>query len=199
MPEETHSNLLDAPHLTAVEEESLETPFTLPNAVDRLRRIGYWQRRLNEIGEAEQTLLAPLLAEVERIRAWAQTERELPRNRIAFHEGWLRAYYISSPPTKGKTIKLPGGEVSAKDGAPKWDWRDEKAAVATLGMVAPDLVYTKAEVNIDKNAVKEAAKGGRLRIEDGKVYVVTQDGERVELAGVTVEMPETEYRVKVEV
>lgn len=202
------SELLNASHLEAEEKALLDgqapevAGLTLADVVEAMRRIAYHQRKIAEERAEAEALIAPLLAEVERIKAW-QTDREAPRLKsITFHESKGVAYYkLNPPPSKGgkevKTIKGPGWTISAKDPAPKWLWQDDEAVSTILAKVAPEFVRT--EPVVDKNKVKAATESGRVRVQDGKVYAVwAESGELVELAGVTVSTAPTEYTVKVD-
>lgn len=197
-------NLLDAPQLEQEEQAVLEgqapelTGLTFADVVEAMRRIAYHKRKIVEEQAEAQVLIAPLQAEIDRIKAW-QAEREAPRLKsIAHHESKAVAYYRLNPPTKSKTIKGPGWSIAAKAPAPKWKWDDDDQTATVLAAVASDLVRHKPVV--EKNALKDASEGEtpRVRVADGKVYIVTGDGEVVQLPGVTVEEQETQYTVKVD-
>lgn len=189
------SDLLNASHL---EQEELEVEqgdkfqheFTLTNAVDHIRRRGYWAGKLVAVDEQERALLAPHLAWIEGIRTWAQGERELPTKRIEYHDAWFAAYYRANPPAIGKTLKLPGGNLTERAQQPEIVYSDEAASLPMLTGYAPDLLrYHPPEIN--KAELKKQAT-----FVDGKVYITTSDGERVEVPGITIQERPPKFEFK---
>jgi hypothetical protein len=186
------SDLLHATRLAAEEESVVafglvpedlgETEFTLANAVERLRRIAYHQGRIRDIDAQAHDLVEPLRLEIERIRTWADGERERPLASIAHHESWFRPFYELNPPAKGKTVKLPNGEVSTKEQPAKWEYADESVVTTVLSTYRPELVRV-TEVP-DKVALKAVAT-----VQDGKVYIADDAGELHELPIAVVEQP----------
>jgi hypothetical protein len=191
------SDLLHATHLTSAEWEAIdpaelgETEFTLLNAVERLRRIAYHKARIAEVDEQESALAKPFLEEIERIRAWGCDERRAPTNSIAHHESWLRRHYELNPPAKGKTIKLPNGEVSMKDQPPKWTYPNDEDFTKWLAEVRPDLTKTETVTTYDKVALKQNST-----VRDGVPFIEVEGGELLMLRGAKVETVPAKFTVK---
>jgi len=197
------SSILNADHLAEQEQayiemgETTEKPMlTLPEVVDRVRRIAYHKRMIAKEEEEAEALIAPLQAEIDRIREWQKERRERRERIIQFHENACIAYYRMNPPAKGKTIKLPNGAISARTSRGKFAFSDEKLATSQLERLAPQFVrHTPA---VDKQALYEAMESGRVRVEGEQVYVITEDGEMVLLEGAKWDAPQEQYTVKVE-
>lgn len=197
------SGILNADHLAEQEQAYLETGeapeqhvLTLAEVIDRLRRIAYHKRKIAEEEAEAEALIAPLQAEIDRIREWQKERRERRERIIQLHENACIAYYRLNPPAKGKTMKLPNGAISARTSRGKIAFADDKLAAYQLEKIAPQFVrHTPA---VDKQALYEAMNTGKVRVEGEQVYVITEDGEMVLLEGAKWEAPQEQITVKVE-
>lgn len=197
-------SVLDAEHLESTEDLGVEllaamargeTP-TMPegmlllltekDAADAFTRIRFHEEcKAKTLSEAE-AMRAPLLAQLAMIDAWAKDRVELRDNRIAFHRDRLAAFYRMNPPTKGKTLSLPFGAISCRVQQPKWDWsKDENLLLATVKAADPSLVKVETVESVNKNDLKKLA-----RVEEGHAYLITKDGEKVELPVTVTPQPE---------
>lgn len=198
------SDLLTASHLAAEEEavvafglvpEDLgETEFTLPNAVERLRRIAYHEKRIAKAEADHVALNTPLIAAIGANNDWVEAECAAPLSSIAHHESWLRRYYELNPPTKGKTVKLPNGVLQQTQPAPTWSYYDDVKILEVLKAYRNDLIRTVEPV-VDKVALKGAVSENHII--NGIPHIVNGAGELVPLEGVTVTTPPPKFTVKV--
>lgn len=197
------SSILNADHLEEQEQAYIDTGeapeqqvLTLAEVVDRVRRIAYHKRMIAKEEEEAEALIAPLQAEIDRIRGWQKERRERRERIIQLHENACIAYYRMNPPAKGKTIKLPNGAISARTSRGKISFEDEKGLARHLETFAPE--YVRHTPTIDKQALYEALDAGKVRIEGQSIYLVTDDGELIQLGGAKWEAPQEQYTVKVE-
>lgn len=201
------SSILNADHLAEQEQAYIEAveagevpqshgPITFEQVVDHFRRLRFLHRLKAELKERLHKINAPLLAEIDRNNRWYEEEVAKLDKRIAFNEAPIILYFQMNPPYKSKTLKFPGGRVSARTTRGKIAFADDKLAAYQLEKVAPQFVrHTPA---VDKQAIYEAMNAGKVRVEGEQVYVITDDGEMVLLEGAKWEAPQEQYAVKVE-
>lgn len=161
---------------------------TLEQVTESARRIRYHEAEKAKVKATAAELAAPLLAQLDQIRAWEKEQTEDRDRRIGFHQFRLIAFaHLTNP--AAKHVDIPGARIQAKQPAPKWDYGDEKALLNTLGDNGFGK-FIRYKPELDKNLLKDD-----VRVESGHVYLVNGDGEKVELP-VTVTTPPVEYTVK---
>lgn len=195
-------NLLNAPHLQDMEDRylaaeeaagdgapqpELPPPVTMADAVDALRRIAYHRRRIRQIEEQVQALIAPLQAEIDRIKEWGEQQKKDVERRIRFHENRLRLFYYLNKPAKGKTIKLPNGTISMRSRDYEWE-RDEAALLEWARANATQFVEHKPQL-------KWGELKRQLEVRPDGTVAFKETGEVV--PGVRALEREPEFRVEV--
>lgn len=169
------TQLLQADHLEALETHALAEgqgvegqatfapALTLADAVETLRRIRYHQGAIADVQAQADALIAPLQAEIDQLRAWARDQIEDRLRRINVHEARLVAYYQANPPARGKTLKLPGGQVACRSQQPEWMYENADALLQILRADGHPAVRTKYEIDRAKlKAMTEVLDDGQV-------------------------------------
>lgn len=124
-------------------------------------------------------------AEIERVAEW-RTKANRPLEDSATYFEAILGHYAercrNNPEDGRKTITLPGGKVSTRYPAPKWDV-DSAEFIPWARENAPEFVRVKEEPNL--SAMKAAVTGLELSADpDSGIVITTTEGEI--LPGVTV-------------
>lgn len=189
--------VLEAAHLEALEEAARGaevlpegSPLTLPDVVEALRRIRYHQGKIAQIESEANCMIAPLLFQIDQIKAWVQDRVQDRQQSIQFHEGRLIMYARLNPPAKGKTVELPGGKVSCRDQQPKWLYQDEAELLRVLQADGHPAARTEVTVKLDKPKLKQLTQ-----VRDDGTVACTVTGQII--PGVRVEPQPPVFKVEV--
>lgn len=169
--------------------EQPQPTITLQDAVESVRSIRYHERAKAEAQATADCLMAPLLEQLDMIQAWLKPQLEDRDRRIERHKARLVSYARLNSPANAQHVDVPGARIQTKQPADKWNYGDEKDLLKLLQEKAlTGAIRQKPE--IDKDALKKAAL-----VEEGKIFMVNSDGEKVELP-VCIVTPPMEYTVK---
>lgn len=141
-------------------------------ALRKLAKLARWATEDMELAQQE----------IDRITAWLEERQRQLSREASYFEGLLAEYHrgILATDPKRKTIKLPAGQLTARDAAANVHVEDPEAFVKWCkDNKRPDLLRTKVEV--DRAALKQT---------------VLKDGEAI--PGVEVVAGETQFKAKPE-
>ena len=174
---------------TALDDEDTDVEVKHPFVIDNESKADWALRKLG--AEESAVAKAKQLAreEIERITTWCDEEVKRHQGSIDHFTSLLVSYHREqlSRDEKRKTINLPHGTLSARQGQPKFTFSPEFIEWAKAN--APDLLRVKHEA--DANAAKEALT--TVENLDGEL-AATYEGEIV--PGVEVEAARVNYSVK---
>lgn len=190
------SSMLNADHLTEQEQAYIETGELPPSRTLTFHDVVVSGRAIRAIDKEIAEKKQIHAEEVRLLDEWLEKELKPLLQRREFHVKRIIAYACLNPPAKGKTLKFPGGKVSARTTRGKITFADDKLTAYQLEKIAPQFVRHMPAV--DKQALYGAMDAGKVRVDGEQVYVVTDDGEMVLLEGAKWEAPQEQYTVKVE-
>lgn len=167
-----------------VEDEQVKERFRITDlgqATWALRKIRHEQKQINEVKRVAQE-------EIQRIEDWAEDAVKSHERQIEFFKSLLTEYHfnILKRDERRKTIKLPGGRLTARRLPAKYAYDDDKL-LGWLEEHAPELVRVKKEP--DKSELRK-----RGQVVDGMLVLDT--GEAVE--GVVIHEQGMKFDVKLE-
>lgn len=142
-------------------------------------------RKLHRIARAENRVQELYDAERERLDTWRNSEMKKTERDREFFESLLKRYHaslIEKDPTAPSTIKLPHGQLKARQQQPEWIYDDPEDVVHWALSVDPRLVRVKHEP--DKEAIKNylAIDAPRIELPAGHEFnpVDPKTGEEIE-------------------
>lgn len=141
----------------------LPPPVTIQDAVDALRRVAHHRQQIARVQADADALIAPLQAQIDQIRAWAQHQITDRERRLGIHENRLVLYYRLNSPAGGKTLALPGGKISCRAQQPEWRYEDERALVELLDADGHPAIRVRREVDkVKLKAMVEVRQDGTV-------------------------------------
>ena len=169
-----------------VEDDGLDEDdrgFTIANTVDAAHALKKL-RELQDIADKQKDIAASLKKEpeerIQQIDTWLQKELKGIEFRKTFYETILYNHIKETRETNPEyTVKTPDGTASTRQGAPKWEYDDDKliAFLRDNGHGS----YIKVSESVDRKGIK---KTFGVKEVDGELVAVNDDGEVLE--GVTI-------------